>query len=316
MTPSSVRRFARYLPLLIRGRPLRGQDRYRPFFIVGSGRCGSTLLRAMLEAHPDLHIPPESALGSMLRDYRRYSRLPWDVVLRIVLAPLEYDRAWAPWELALGPLFRELNALPREARNLATVLAALYRAHTGRCKPSATRWGDKTPPNTSSLPALQGVFPDLQVVHLLRDGRDVVRSFMQVSEAGLPYWADTWLRAVRTARAFAARYPAQYLEVRYEDLVREPQATIRAVATFLGVAVDEHMLRHHELDLRLGDVDRYPRLQGVRQPVHRASIGRWRTALNAGQIAELDRLLGPTLAALGYDAGEAPGAPAPRGATR
>src|SRR5438094_86924 len=185
MTPSSLRRFARYLPLLIGGRPLRGQDRHRPFFLVGSGRCGSTLLRAMLAAHPDLHIPPERALGS-----------------------------------------------------------------------------------------------------------------------------------VRTAQAFGARYPAQYLEVRYEDLVREPQATIRAVATFLGVAVDEHMLRHHELDLRLGDVDRYPRLQGVRQPVHQASIGRWRTAFNAGQIAELDRLLGPTLAALGYDAGEAPGAPAPRGATR
>jgi protein-tyrosine sulfotransferase len=302
MTSTRLRRFARYLPVLLRGRPLHGPERYRPFFIVGSGRCGSTLLRAMLEAHPDLHIPPESALGPMVWDYRRYSRLPWNVVLRILLARLEYDHRWAAWELALKPLFRELDALPLEARNLAAVLAALYRAHTSRHKPSAVRWGDKTPPNTSKLGALYSVFPDLQVVHLLRDGRDVVQSFLQFSEASLSFWADAWLHAVRNARAFGARHPAQYLEVRYEDLVREPRATLQSAATFLNVALDERMLHHHDLDLRLGDVDRYPSLQGVRQPVYRTSVGRWRTTLDAIQIAQLERLLGPTLATLGYHA--------------
>jgi LPS sulfotransferase NodH len=306
MTPTRVRRLARYLPVLLRGRPLRGPERYRPFFIVGSGRCGSTLLRAMLEAHPDLHIPPESALGPMVREYRRYSRLPWNVVLRILLGRLEWDQSWAAWEMALNPLLRELDALPPQARNLAAVLAALYRAHSSRQKPSAVRWGDKTPPNTARLGALYRVFPDLQVVHLLRDGRDVVQSFLQHSEASLSYWADAWLRAVRTARAFGARHPAQYLEIRYEDLVREPRATLQTTATFLNVALDERMLHHHELDLRLGDVDRYRSLQGVRQPVYRTSIGRWRTALDVRQIVELDRVLGPTLAALGYDAGDSP----------
>ena len=49
------------------------------------------------------------------------------------------------------------------------------------------------------------MFPDLQVVHMLRDGRDVVQSFMRVSEAGLPYFARAWLRAVRAAQAFGDR---------------------------------------------------------------------------------------------------------------
>ena len=301
-----VRRFVGYLPTLLFGRPLRGRERYRPFFIVGSGRCGSTLLRAMLEAHPGVHIPPESALVSLMREYRWYSRLPWNVVLRIVLAPLAYERAWAPWELPLGPLFRELAAVPGRARNLATVLEALYRLHVKQHKPTAVRWGDKTPPNTAALPTLQVVFPDLQVIHMLRDGRDVVQSFLRVSDAGLPYFARAWLRAVRTARAFGARHPAQYLELRYEDLVREPRATVERVAAFLDLAFDERMLRHHELDVRLGDVERHPRLQGVQQPVYQTSVGRWRTALDARQIVELDRLLGPTLAALGYGAEESP----------
>ena len=68
---SRLVRLARHLPVLLRGRPLHGRDRYRPFFIVGSGRCGSTLLRAMLEAHPDVHVPPESGLATLVHEYHR-----------------------------------------------------------------------------------------------------------------------------------------------------------------------------------------------------------------------------------------------------
>jgi hypothetical protein len=299
---SIVRRLARHLPALLRGRPLHGPERYRPFFIVGSGRCGTTLLRAMLDAHPDVHVPPESRLGAVLRDYHLYSRLPWNAFLRILLAPLAYDRAWEIWELALGPLFLELFELPPKAQNLATVLDTLYRAHARAHKPSAIRWGDKSPASTPHLDELRSVFPDLQVVHMLRDGRDVVRSYMDVSNAGLPFFADAWLRGVRAARAFGARHPAQYLEIRYEDLVRETPPTIQRIAAFLGLSFDERMLRYHETELRLADVAGHPRLHGVWQPVYQSSVGRWRTTFDDDEIAELDRLLGPTLAALGYGA--------------
>jgi hypothetical protein len=299
---SHLGRLARHLPVMLRGRPLHGSDRYQPFFIVGSGRCGSTLLRAMLEAHPDVHVPPESRLGPVVQEYRRYSRLPWNVLLRILLAPLAYARAWELWEMAMGPLFLELEELAPAKRNLATVLDTLYRAHATAHKPSAIRWGDKSPPNTPHLPALSAVFPDLQVVHMLRDGRDVVRSFMDVSNAGLPHFAHTWLAGVRTAQAFGAQHPAQYLEIRYEDLVRDTPATVQRVTSFLDLAFDDRILRYHEQDLRLGDVAGHPRLHGVWEPVYQSSVGRWRTTFDARQVAELDRLLGPTLAALGYGA--------------
>ena len=62
------------------------------------------------------------------------------------------------------------------------------------------------------------------------------------------------------------------------------------------------MLRHyHELGLKLGDVERIPHMQGVRQPIHGAAVGRWRTQFTPDEIRTLDRLLGPTLADLGYD---------------
>jgi hypothetical protein len=292
----------RYVRPLLLGRPLHGAERYGPFFIVGSGRCGTTLLRAVLEAHPDVHIPPGNvALRHVISEFRWYARLPWSPLLRLILGHLAFHRMWEGFDLSLGPLFRELAACPRPRRNLAAVLDAVYRAHGARHKPSAVRWGDKSPFSVLGLPGLRAVFPDLRVVHIVRDGRDVAASFADAFGDGVQRAAMVWLRAIRAAHAFGARHPGQYLEVRYEDLVRRPEATIGRVAAFLDLSFDASMLRHHEHDLRLGDVDRTPYMQGVRGPIHEKSVGRWRRCFDAGQAAELHRLIGPTLAALGYE---------------
>jgi hypothetical protein len=299
MTARQVRRVLRFLPVLLRGRPLHGAERFDPFFIVGSGRCGSTLLRAMLVSHPDVHIPPELGVDRAVRDYRRYSRLPWYIVLRITLGVVEFSPHWEQFGVPLGPLVRELQALPLERRNLATVLDALYRTHAAVHKPQATRWGDKTPVNAFYLGSLQAVFPDLKVIHLVRDGRDVVYSWMRTGRADLPLGASLWLRAVRAACAFGERHPSQYQEVRYEDLVRDPRPVLERLATFIGIGFDDRMLRHHELDLPLGDV-RLPFHDRVRRPLHQEAVGRWRSVFDAAQVAQLESLLGPTLATLGY----------------
>ena len=157
------------------------------------------------------------------------------------------------------------------------------------------------------VPRPTTVFPDLRAIHLVRDGRDVVHSYMRTADRPLSWCAERWLDAVRAAQAFGARRPAQYLEIRYEDLVRTPGPILERVAAFLAVEFDERMLHHHELGLKLGDVEHYPELQGVWRPAHSEAVGRWRTAFDAAQRTELDRALGPTLKALGYET-EADGA--------
>jgi hypothetical protein len=254
----------------------------------------------VLEAHPALHVPPENALGGVVRDYRRYSRLPWNALLRIILGEMEFRYRWERFGLALAPLFRELAALPARSRNLAAVVNALYRAHLALHKPAAVRWGDKTPGNVFALDGLLAVFPDLRVIHIVRDGRDVVRSFMEATRESLPDAAARWLSAVRAAHAFRGRHPAVYHEVRYEDLVREPRAALERVTAFLGEALHPDMLRHHELGLPLDDIRGMAFLEPVRGPMHHNAIGRWRSGFDAGQIADLHTRLGPTLDALGY----------------
>lgn len=239
-------------------------------------------------------------LRAVIREYRRYGRLPWSSLLQIILTHLAFHEAWEAFDLPLGPVFRDLAKAPREQRNLAAVLNSVYRARAARHKPTATRWGDKSPLAVLALKELSEVFPDLRVIHILRDGRDVAASFHDAFGDDLARATMVWLRAVQAAQAFGTRRPSQFLQVRYEDLVRDPEPVLAAVTRFVGVPFDERMLRHHEVDLRLGDVDRTSYMQGVWAPVHQRSVGRWREAFSAGEAAELERRLGPTLARLGY----------------
>jgi hypothetical protein len=296
-----IRRTVRYLPVLLFGRPLHSGARYQPFFIVGSGRCGTTLLRAILQAHPAVHIPPENyGLVPAVRAYRRLARLPWNVLLRVVLTHFEFHPQWDAFELSLGALFRELVGLPQGQRHLAGVIDAVYRTHARAYQPGATRWGDKTPIHSLFLTELRAVFPDLRVVHVIRDGRDVVASFQRIRDYTVPRAARQWLDYVGAAQAFGARHAASYLEIRYERLVSRPRETVDDVTAFLGLSTDPRMLRHHELGLRLGDVERLPHLQGVERPIYTEAVGRWRHELDATQLAVVDRMLGPALARLGY----------------
>ena len=301
MNTTDVQRGLGHLPVLVRGRPLHGPERYRPFFIVGSGRCGTTLMRAVIQARADVDVPPEThVLGALIRDYRRYARLPWTAVLRLVLGRLEYHHEWEAFELSLGSVYRDAANWPPEERNLAAVLNSVYRAHAAAHKPSATRWGDKTPTNVECLAELRRVFPDMHVIHVVRDGRDVVASFLRLGQLDLERAADRWLRAIRAARAFARRHQEHCLEVRYETLVSEPADVIRDVCAFLGLAFDDRMLRHHTVGLRLADVEHRPHLQGVRSAIHTDAVGTWGSYLTPRQIDKLEGRIGRELRELGY----------------
>lgn len=303
--PGVMRRAYRYLPVLLRGRPLHDEARYRPFFIIGSGRCGTTLLRAMLQTHPTVHIPPETyELGRIIQEYPRYSRLPWDELLRLILTRLEYNPLWDAFGISLRELYLDLLEQPREALNLAYVLHRFYMFHAKTYKPSAVRWGDKTPLNTYYLHEICSVFPDALFVHMIRDGRDVVRSYVELGRYSVREATDRWSRAIRVSREFGQQHPRQFMEVCYEDLVREPEMVLQRVCPFVQIAFDETMLRHHEFDLKLGDVEKLAHHSNVKNPINTRAIGKWRKYFSGDEIAEIEQALGPLLEEFGYQLSE------------
>ncbi|RMD61655.1 MAG: sulfotransferase, partial [Planctomycetota bacterium] len=172
------------------------------FFIVGTGRCGSTLLQAMLSRHPRLGLPPETKFFQ-----------EWDPMLRISdplpdEASLRQHLAWAGtlwfWQdLALDEeqLLRDAEAGGRSARALFLGVMAQWRDRLGK-----PRLGEKTPGHHKHVERILELFPQAKIIHIHRDPRDVVASIVKLRWGGhssARRHARTWAKAVRRQRLLA-----------------------------------------------------------------------------------------------------------------
>lgn len=205
-----------------------------PFFIVGCGRSGTTLLRAMLNSHSQLAVPLESLF---IVDYLE---APDDVsaaTLRRML-PREHEiREWG------------LDVRPEDLEGCETAAGMIERLHRMYARKHGKRsWGQKTPRLVRHADLLRSAFPGCRFVHLVRDPRAVVASLIRsdVHRSNAYFGARRWVRDVEAGRRCRAADPAGVLEVRYEDLVTRPEETLRQVTPFLGVAFEPGMLRYAE----------------------------------------------------------------------
>ena len=257
----------------------------RPLFIVGCPRSGTALLRDLIRSHPAFEIPGESHfIPSLYRGWPDPLSGPTAGRLARRILALRWVRAW---ELDLNP------SDFAHCRTYAELVARLYGACASRAgKP---RWGDKTPEYVLEVPVLRRLFPNCRVLHIYRDGRDVWRSWREISvgPANAYVAARRWVRFVTAGRAAARQDPAACMEIRYENLLAEPEAILRAVCSFLDEPFHEAMTRPE------------PPPPGAARSlpgaISRANAGRWRTDLPERERRAFEAVAGPTLAALGYD---------------
>ncbi len=309
------------------GYPLRGKERYRPFFIIGHGRSGSTLLRRILTSHSKLHIPPETfVLGQCIRKYKSLGRrLNWPDLVSLVMSQFEFHPEFHTFEMDLAPLVQRLKHVRPEDRNLAYLFDAFFHHHAKTHGQEFERWGDKTPMNSlddatargdrprrigagvpETLERLLVVFPDAQFLHIYRDGCDVVYSglrggfFSSIEDA-----ANRWLHVERQTRRFTVRHPRQSLGIRYEDLVTRPEEVVREACRFLGVEFEPEMLTQEARSSQLGDVPAWFWHAQVTKPINAANPGKARRMFSRSEREELQRYIGSGLEELGYPAATA-----------
>lgn len=277
-------------------------QRQRPVFIIGFGRSGTTLLRAMLVKSGRICIPPESqALPAIIAKYKLYSFLPWFEVVKCVLGEFHADSYFDMWRLDMGKVYREAERLPAERRSLADLIDLVFRHYCWACHGELLRWGDKTPYNAVALPDIHQVFPDAQFIHLIRDGRDCVASIVDARIISDPSTASrNWVATVRACRRFGAGLDAgAFLELRYEELVQSPEPALQSVCRFLDLPYAPTMLEYHAGVERLGDTA-LPHHTNLRRPLFSSSIGKWRERLSQQDQATAMKIMKAVLTELQY----------------
>ncbi len=252
------------------------------------------MLRAMLDSHPEMAIPPESYFVSELLD------APGPFDFDRFRTSLAEDRYFADWQMPLESL-DQINEDPR-VRSAADAVAGLYALYARQAgKP---RYGDKTPSNLRFVAAIADRFPNARFVHIVRDGRDVAASVvtMEFGRTRFAEAARVWRRKVLKAHAAGAQLgPDRYREIHYEDLVAQPERVLRSICAFLGLEYSAAMLEYHaradELLAGLRDTDH---VQGIRRPPT-VGVRDWRVDLTPYEIAVFDEVAGTALDVLGYE---------------
>jgi len=271
-----------------------------PFFIVGSGRSGSTLLRLMLCSHSRLSIPPETWYLLPLVEYFSIDRVLDAAEVDSAVAMITQHYRWSDMKLDAQELRRRLSQVPPP--RLRDIVEVIYRWHMEA--EGKARWGDKTPIYIEILPQLARMFPGSQFIHLVRDGRDVAKSHQAAGWAG-PWLHDNtreWTRALECHRRWASsEFRERILQVRYEELVLDTEATLRKICQFIGEKFEPQMLSWEgTVDQLVPERERHIHTK-LKRRIDPDSVARWKHEMSARELFVAEAFMGTHLTRVGYE---------------
>lgn len=294
-------------------------DRAPVPFIVGVGRSGTTMLRLMLDAHPELAIPPETHFVPDLIEAIDDGAGP-ERAIEVMTAV----RQWGDLGIEADEVRSRFEAL--ESFNSGDALRAFYAIYLER--QGKPRWGEKTPAYVRKMRRIERALPEARFIHVIRDGRDVAlsrwkRTLGEGKRAPAAQVAEGWERRIRRAQKQGRRL-RHYLELRYEDLVTETEANLRRIAEFIELEWDPSMLRYYEraadrmaeMARDLPSADGKPvrpgeeRMQAhamTQKPPDPSAMYRWKEKMDPEDVAAFDAAAGGLLSELGYEVGTAAG---------
>jgi Sulfotransferase family len=270
-------------------------ERFSPVFIVGCQRSGSTMLGAMLGAHPDMVCLPEA---QFIRDF-----LPADPADCIdpdkLLRAIEEHWRFKIWDFNLAGARPRVGAVAPSFAAIIAWLSQRYAAFVG--KPAARIWIEQQPGHLKCAWHLAQHFADARFLHIVRDGRAVALSLMERDwgPKRILAAAKFWQERVAIGLALESSLgSARVQRVQYEALLTQPSKQLARLADFLGVP--DHPAMQAPTGLRLPAFTRVDHtLIGAR--LARSRGDRWQQHLNRRDIEIFEGQTGDLLPLLGYD---------------
>ncbi|MFZ6648657.1 sulfotransferase [Undibacterium sp. TJN25] len=231
-----------------------GMESDRPIFILGMPRSGTTLIEQMLASHPEV-----AAMGEL-------------TFINEVL-----DGAVIPGGWLLE--FETANKLPASATFRERAEAYLKKVDEFSPLAKGKRFTDKMPANYLNIGLILALFPNAYIIHCRRDPIDTCISCYTTLFSARQYWSydlgvlgRTYQRYWSLMQHWRSVLPGRIMEVRYEQVVLDPEQTARKLLAWCGLEWDPGVLKFHETERPVMTAS----VAQVREPMYQTSVGRWK----------------------------------------
>jgi hypothetical protein len=244
-----------------------------PIFLVGAERSGTTVLRLMLNCHPQITWCNEFEYTvDQMTERDSWPNLSkyydWLEIHRVF-----QDTGFVIDRCLNYPQLVNSFLVQRREREEKSIVGATVHRHFDK---------------------LLRIWPDARFIHLIRDGRDVARSCIGMGWAG-NVWTGSqrWLEAEQLWTRLVRDLPEErYTEIRYETLIKDPVSTLTHLCNFIGVPYDDTMLT-------------YPETTSYSFP-NAKYLGQWRRKLSNREIQLVEARIGKMLKERGYELSDLP----------
>jgi hypothetical protein len=276
-----------------------------PVFVAGLERSGTSLMYALLASHPNIAMTRRTNLWTHF--YRQYGDLGDPPNAERCFGTMQRYRRLKKLQLDWERLRHDFDEGEATYPRLFALLEQQHAEQSGK-----SRWGDKSLNTERYAQPIFAAYEGARVLHMIRDPRDRYASSKTrwtVRRGGVGAGTAEWLASARSALRNERRFPHQYRVVRYETLVRSPEATLAEICAFIGEPYTREMFSLSGAPVFR---DKGGNSSYGRNAISPASIGRYREVLSAREVACIQLLAARDMAHFGYEPDDVRLAPAER----
>lgn len=225
----------------------------RPVFMLGAERSGTTLVMALLGCHSRIAVPEVVWYYPRFHPYlHTYGDLSQEENFRTLAAEMVFGLKTPFWGMQVNPktIVDEVIELAPE-RSFAGLYAGMHERFAKYV--NKPRWGEKTPYNLFFVEPMHRDFPDAQFIFITRDGRDASADYLESSFGPTNIYCagKVWARCQNAVKPWREQLKAKglWFDIKYEELVRNPEKVMRETCEFLGEKFEPGMFDFYKTDL-------------------------------------------------------------------
>jgi hypothetical protein len=265
------------------------------FFIMGSGRNGSTLLALLLNKHSDVFLPPEQyALPYTLSNWYLPFYNLWSIYCqKSVQLYFSHNQNWTLTDNDKNKIISDIKQFSPKQQNPVNIFTTIFSHYSRKIKGKEVKLiGDHSPITTMFYEYIVHHFCHSKYIFLLRHPLDVVVSYKKLKNnpASISEIAcQKWNNSIK-AYDYLKKHNYPVLLIKYEYLVEEPNKVIMHILQFLELEeakYDYSMINNNETQaLHLG-VNNVNYHKNLFKPITNASVGKWKRSLSPQEINKL-----------------------------